>query len=247
MRLTFKNNITYLTSEQCRLLQLEEKAQDVYLYNGASLPGIGDRIRATGYDPDNPTADSVSRAKKAAKVERTISKVVTLGSSYGMGPGKLAMTLCLQGIECTEAMARDIHSAYWKLYKGVKDYERYLLDQYRQRGGWVYNGIGRPIGIFEELTKDIVNRVVQSTGHDLHMFWTDILNSLFEMQKLEVHGIVWDFHDQSIVEVPEEQAEEVKSLFSTAYDILNERFKPIIPLSGDAQIVTNLAEAKLED
>lgn len=221
-------------------------SNDVYLFNGYYLPGLGKDIKAAGYNPDCPTPETIAKAKKEAKTARAVSKTVTLGSSYGMGPGKLAMTLRLQGIDCSDVEAKSIYQAYWKLYQGVKLYERYLLDEYRKRNGWVYNGIGRPIGICEDLTKDIVNRVVQSTGHDLHMIYISILDSLFKKHKLEVHGIVWDFHDETIVEVREQDADEVLSLFKKAYDILNERLEPLIPLKGDGSIVRNLAEAKLE-
>lgn len=55
------------------------KGQDIYLYVGANLPGIGDAIRATGYDPDNSTPESVAHAKKLCKKERGVAKVVVLG------------------------------------------------------------------------------------------------------------------------------------------------------------------------
>jgi hypothetical protein len=133
-------------------------AQDVYLFNGAQLPVIGPAIRATGYDPKNPTPEGIAAAKKQCKTERNISKTVTLASSYGAGAAKIASTLRTQGIDILDAEAEQIHAAYWELYAGVKKYQRFLLNEYRDRRGWVLNGIGRPIGIAQDYTKDIVNR-----------------------------------------------------------------------------------------
>lgn len=221
-------------------------SQDVYLFNGYYLPGLGKDIKAAGYNPDCPTPETIAKAKKEAKSARAVSKTVTLGSSYGMGPGKLAMTLRLQGIACSDIEAREIYQAYWKLYQGVKLYERYLLDEHRRRGGYVLNGIGRPIGVSNDLIKDIVNRVVQSTGHDLLIYYISILDKLLRDANIKANGIAWDWHDEVILEVREQDAEEVYQLFGKAFTILNERLEPTIPLKGDGQIVRSLAEAKLE-
>lgn len=219
--------------------------QDVYLFNGAFLPIIGKAIRDAGYDPDNPTIERINQAKKLAKKERSISKVITLGSSYGMGPKKLKMTLNLEGVNISEDEAFAMYRSYWQLYKGVKDYQAYLESQYRLRGGWVYNGIGRPISVAPDYTKDLVNRVVQSTGHDILILFNAILFRLFKEKELEVYPIIHDFHDQVIVETRENRAEEVRLTFIEALAILNLELNPVIPLTGEPNIVRDLAEAKI--
>ena len=225
------------------------KSNDIYLFNGSQLPGIGDEIRGAGYDPDNPDSETIKRVKKECKKQRGIAKTITLGSSYGMGAVKLKDSLEIQGINISINQAKAMHRDYWKLYKGVKEYEKFLLEEYKINNGWVLNGIGRPVGCAEDYIKDIVNRVVQSTGHDLHMFYMDILNYLFTENKLDVKGIVWDFHDQSIVECPIEQAPLVKQLMEReAYQILNNNvLQGKIDLKGEAVIIKTLADAKCED
>jgi len=223
------------------------KPNDVYLFNGSQLSVIGEQIRAAGYDPDNPTPEGIKSAKKKAKTARSISKVVTLASSYGAGAAKIQETLNLEGIPLTLDEAKVIYNDYWKLYEGVREYERYLLDEYDKRGGWIYNGIGRPVCVAGDYLKDIVNRVVQSTGHDIHIYWANIFYDICLEQELEVHGIVWDFHDQTVIECPTEQADQVMLAFQKAYDRLNNKLEGLIPLSGDPQIVNTLADAKLED
>jgi hypothetical protein len=55
------------------------KPNDIYLFNGSQLPVIGDKIRAEGYDPDNPSLEAIAHVKKVCKKERGISKIITLG------------------------------------------------------------------------------------------------------------------------------------------------------------------------
>ncbi len=222
---------------------------DIYLFNGSQLPIIGDKIRAAGYDPDNFTEETVNYAKKICKKERQIAKVITLGSSYGMGAEKMLMTLKLQGVDISKADAYDMHAAYWKLYAGVKTYEKELLREHKRNNGWVLNGIGRPVCVGDAFTKDIVNRVVQSTGHDIHMMYIEVVTRLFAEHNLDVKGIVWDFHDQSIVECEEGQQDLVKHLLGVeAYEILNKQYlQGDINLKGDAQLIRDLADAKVPE
>jgi hypothetical protein len=227
-------------------LNLPAIAQDVYLFNGAYLPGIGERIRAAGYDPESEVgADIIAKVKDVCKKERGIAKIVTLGSAYKMGPAKLQRTLELEGAKVTFDEARAIHRGYWELYKGVKTYEYELLRQYEENGGWVLNAIGRPLGIFERYKGDIVNRVVQSTGHDLHVRYTLIVEDVLRENLIPFRWIIADFHDQSIVEVPVQYAEKTKALMGgECYVRLNAFAKGYLGLKGDAQIVEDLSYAK---
>jgi hypothetical protein len=220
---------------------------DGHLFTGAYLPVLGPIIREAGYDPDHPTSEGIRRAKKKAKKERGIAKTINYASVYKAGPPKLHQTLTLEGIDVSLEEVEQMHRAYWNLYAGVKTYEKELMRQWRLNRGWLLNGIGRPIGVAEDYKKDLVNRVIQSTGHDIHVMWVSILRDLFKKHEIDVRGIVWDWHDQSIVEVAEEDAELVVDIMENqSYSILNEQLGGIIPLAGDANICRNLAEAKCE-
>lgn len=223
------------------------KKNDVYLFTGSQLPVIGDTIRAAGYDPDNPTPEGIASAKKQAKKERGIAKVITLASSYGAGPGKIQQTLQLEGIPISFEECRTIHAGYWNVYAGVKEYERELLRQYNNNDGWVLNGIGRPLGIAADKEKDIVNRVVQSTGHDILVLWLTIYSTLLDEAGIQWTPIIADLHDESIVEVPEGQAEEALRIMSIdAMQELNRNLCGKIALKGEGTIADSLADIKIE-
>lgn len=223
------------------------RKNDVYLFTGSQLPVIGKAIREAGYDPENPTPEGIASAKKQAKKERGIAKVITLASSYGAGARKIQQTLQLEGIPISLAECERIHAGYWKLYSGVKDYEQELIRQYENNDGWVLNGIGRPLGIDFDKEKDIVNRVVQSTGHDILVIWLTIYSQLLDAAGLEWSPVIADLHDESIIEVPEEQAEEALRIMTVdAMKELNENLNGKIPLRGEGQIASCFADIKIE-
>lgn len=226
------------------------KEQDVYLFNGADMAGIGPKIREY-YDPDNPTPESIALAKKKCKNERSISKVITLASSYGAGAKKLYSTLQLSGVDIhLDAVERMVKS-YWDKYQGVREYERKLLKEWEARGGWVYNGIGRPICIDDDKTKDIVNRVVQSTGHDILMMIIAEMDSIRRRELGNLRRLMWrpiiiDFHDESLVECREDDIPVVMEMFKEAYQTINKKLNASVQIEGEPEVIQTLADAKVE-
>lgn len=221
---------------------------DVYLFVGANLPGIGEKIRATGYVPEAPTKEAIQRAKKECKKERQIAKTVKLAADYGAGPGKLQYTLKVQGIPISLKEAEEIHAAFWRLFSGIREWRMELEAQHKFNRGWVLNGIGRPLGVWEEAKKDLVNRVCQSTGHDFHLYYQQVVAELLDEEGVEWKPIIVDFHDQMIVEVSPGDAERTKYLMGVrAYEILNARMGGLIRIKGEANVVENLAYAKVEN
>lgn len=221
------------------------KENDVYLYNGSNLPIIGPRILATGYNPQNPTKEQVEKAKKEAKKERSIAKTITLASAYGAGAGKIRATLTLEGVQISYKEAEEMVQGYRNLYKGVERYKHFLEEEWERRGGWVYNGVGRPVCCYVDKLKDIVNRVVQSTGHDILMLFIDKLNwCVSQTAGLDAWPVFLDSHDATTWECKEEQAEDLKKCFDIALELTNAWLGGTIKLKGDAAICYNLAEAK---
>lgn len=231
-----------------RLFGKESRPNDVYLYTGAFIKGLRERIVASGYNPLSPSRESIAAAKKNCKHERQVAKTVYLAASYGAGPGKIQNTLRLDGVSMSLAEVKTIHSDFWKLYGGIKKWEQELLAQYQQNGGWILNGLGRPIAIDAGYTKDIVNRFIQSTAHDIHIIYVSIVEELLTRDGIIFKYIIPDWHDQLIVEVPRSQADAAKQLLGVeAYEHLNAflEFEHCL-LKGDANVVTNLAQAKCE-
>lgn len=235
------------------LYSKEAKPNDVYIYNGALMARdfnvkLFQPFLDEGYIPERPDPEVIKRIKKKHKNLRGISKTASLGKTYGMGWKKFQMNMKLAGIKMNEAECRMVIEGLDKIYSGVKKYEHFLLKEHADNNGWVLNGIGRPVCVGKDYLKDIVNRVIQSTGHDIHMLYIKICQDLFKENNLDVNGIILDFHDQSIVECNEKDKELVHYLIGTkAYEILNQEYlKGQIELKGDPQYITTMADAKCE-
>lgn len=225
----------------------DAKKNDVYLYNAAKMGELGKEILAQGYDPDNPTGETIALAKKMCKLDRAISKKFTLSANYGAGAKKLHSDLIMQGVDITLAKCYKYHADFWKLYKGIKRFETTLKAQYTNNEGYILNGYGRPIGIDEWKIKDIVNRFVQSTGHDILVVFINLLYK--ELKASEIQWMPWiiDYHDESMIEVPNRYVSEAGECFARARTKLNEFLQWDVTMDGDIEVATNLAEIKCED
>lgn len=218
--------------------------QDAYLYNAAQMPIIGPKIQKTGYDPATATPEQTAAAKKACKVERMIGKTFTLSANYGAGPRKIRDTLRLQaGIDLPLRQVEEMHEGFWDLYSGIQSFQAVLTRLWHKNAGagagagWVLNGIGRPVGCDGEYLKDIVNRVIQSTGHDLLVKKVLISKALLDAAGIEAYPWIVDLHDAEYWEVREDQAEQARELIEKkAYEQLNAWMNSTIKLKGEATL-----------
>lgn len=236
-------------SQDRSLLQLygptAKPNQDIYLYTAANIPALAGDIEKY-YDTKNPTAEGAAAAKKFCKRERSIAKTVCLGSAYGMGVGKMHETLHLGGVDISLAEVRKIHAAYWALYAGIKRFQSRLTDMWMNLGGYVISALGRPIPVAEGLLKDIVNRHIQTSAHEVLQLYIWHLARLRDERNLTWFPWVIDFHDEVIVECKREDADEVARSFVDALAATNADLGMDIPVCGTPQIASNLAEIKME-
>jgi DNA polymerase I-like protein with 3'-5' exonuclease and polymerase domains len=134
---------------------------------------------------------------------------------------------------------------YWALFAKVKEYEQFLQAQWERNDGWILNPIGRPLAVAQDYTRDIVNRSIQSGGHDCFVLYLSLLS-----ERLRTHGIhyrpyVWDLHDAVMLTVPEEQvAKTVHIMDHEAMDALNTMLGGKVRLKGDTNVVDNWAADK---
>lgn len=226
----------------------DAKPTDIYLQVAANLGGeLGAKIRATGFDPKNPTAEAVTKAKKEAKKERNIAKLLHLSANYGAGPGKIRMGLSEQGIEVSLGEAKRLHSAYWGLFAQVKKYEKWLKAQWERNGGWWLNPIGRPVCADERKLKDLCNVDCQSGGHDIFLLFTKVL-----AEELDKRGIVYqpwnyDIHDCTALEIDEGDVDEVREVVDKVVpDKVNALLGGVVRLKWEANFVKCWAEDKTE-
>jgi DNA polymerase I-like protein with 3'-5' exonuclease and polymerase domains len=235
-------------SRDANLLKLygpDAPANDVYLWLAAKIPELAKEV-CKYYDPDAPTPMGIAAAKKHCKRDRAIAKKAKLSWDYGAGAPKLHAELQFDGIEITLGSVRKIHATLGKLFAGIKAFEQRLLSLWEANGGWIPNISGRPLAIPERLKKDIVNRIIQSSAHDVLQVYLYYVDKLRTERGVPMVPWIVDFHDQTIFEVPEERAAEAAAILTDAVALVNQEFGFYVPMSGEAQIVNNLADIKTE-
>ena len=224
------------------------KPHDVYFFVSCKLLDADGEI-AKVYNPENPTKESVAAAKKLFKPERTIGKVFQLMSTYKAGAAAIHRKLLLSGVEITKDEVAEIHRKYWgpDLFGAIKEYDESLVQEVKQRDGWLMNGLGRPLAVTDRKMKDVVNTHTQSTGHDL----TDLLilytEEFAEERGINATPVIPDYHDETIWMCPTEQAEELAKCMSDAVDKINKVVKFGIPLKGTPEICDTFTDFKGPD
>ncbi len=218
----------------------------IYLSVGSQLGGeVERRIRAAGYDPFDNTKESVARAKKEAKDARQIAKVLHLSASYGAGAGKISQALQLQGVDVDYDKAKEMHTKYWQLFAKVKQYEQFLQTQWERNEGWILNPIGRPLAVAQDYLRDVVNRSIQSGGHDCFVLYLSLLSTMLRDAGVEYKPYVWDLHDAVMLTVPEGQVEQAVHIMDhKAMDELNRMLNGKVRLKGETNVVDNWAADK---
>ena len=222
------------------------KPNDVYLYVAAKIPALGAEILKY-YDPENPTKEGIAAAKKHCKKDRSVAKIVHLGSSYGAGPPKIHETLVLAGIDISLHEVKQIHAQYWKLFAGIKTWGQRLTMIWANNGGWVPSVSGRPLCVAEGLLKDIVNRHTQASGHDILQLYIWNIQRLRKERGVEMYPWLVDNHDESIWEAPEAQAEAARQILIDALAATNAELGMSVKIKGDPMIADSLADIKVAE
>lgn len=222
----------------------DAKKNDLYLFVAAQIDSLSGPILACGYDPYNPTDETVARAKKECKRQRSLAKIVCLAAAYGAGVRKIMQILEEDNIFLSYEEVEEIHSGYWEIFARVRDFGRSLEYEWKRQGGYILNGFGRPMAIPHDYRKDMLNRFVQSTGHDILLRYVHILTDLLDARGIDWQPNIIDFHDSTSVEVAPEDAEIVVELMHEAMYHTNEQLGCTVKFRGDPEIGRNLAETK---
>ncbi len=218
---------------------------DIHLFVASKVPGeFGERVRATGYRPENPPPGTVGKAKKACKKERNTAKTVVYACQYGAGVGKVNATLEADNIFLPEEQVRTIWNTYWSTFRGLRDFSRKLQREWEENGGYVLNGVGRPMCVTQDYVKDLLNRFIQSTGHDLLLMYINIYIPELNRRQIPWWPSIIDLHDATTIETPEEYADQVVEVLEWAMDRLNDNLGGIIKHRGKPVVGRDMSEIK---
>jgi DNA polymerase I len=179
--------------------------------------------------------------EEVTKVERQICKAVNFGLSYGMSSVGLQKRLKTDsGIEVTEDEAKSIVKGFFDAYPGVATY----LNGVAQEGLsqlQVRTAAGR-LMLFESPKDESEEGSIMRLSKNLPIqgLCADIvklaLGNLF--LRLENKGVKLCavIHDEIVLEVPEEDAEEVKEILEEVMNNAIQRYIQVIPAYAEGKI-----------
>jgi len=224
------------------------KPHGIYLYVVCKLLDPDGEVSEV-YNIDNPTEESVAKAKKKFKTKRTIGKVFHLMATYKAGAAKIHRKLGIMNIDLTRDEVNKIRERYWgpELFGGIVEYENSLLAEVAQNDGWIANGLGRPFAVTERKHKDILNLTVQSSGHDYTDLYILYVEQEFEKRGVGAIPVVSDYHDETIWSVPNEETDRARECMVEALATLNKAIDLEIPLKGDPEITKDFTGFKGPD
>lgn len=221
------------------------KPHDVYLFFARGMHPNPEFRKALS-QRYTPEAEVIDVLKKEFKKERTFIKSPILGQNYGMGAKKLKRQLGVSGFPVSLEEAQYMKDAYWAQLGGLVSWYEKLKQERRARKGFVMSAFGHPLAIPDNYEKDTPNRFTQNSGHAVLM----MLNCIVRRKCLaagitgRIRPIIQDFHDERIVEVPEELVDTYLTICKESIDELNKKLGGTIPIKIGPDVGDNIWKFK---
>lgn len=215
---------------------------DVYLDLALTLFPADTGLRQ-GYDPGLPVTSAI---KKKFEKQRKIAKIIQLAVQYTGTEYTVAKNLSNSGIPTTRSEARELVQAYWKHFRKVKAMNDALFSLNRKKG-YLRNVIGRVIRVPYPDYKDLPNRFIQSSAHDLLSMWVLNIDSLVRERQVEAKPMIIDIHDATTWQVKKDQKGALVQIFKDALTQLNETYKLTVEIKAEIKTFHTLAGLKGDD
>lgn len=231
---------------------------DVYLDLALTL-FPGDKELKNGYDPLAPITSAV---KEKFKKQRSVAKVIQLAVQYTGTEYTVQKNLVQSGFEMSLSEAKELVNAYWKHFHKVKVMNEALFMRFDKQG-FLRNAVGRIIQVPTAVRlkkrdgttwdkpirryKDLPNRFIQSSAHDLLSFWVIGINALCKERNVRAVPLLIDCHDSTSWQCPREQVDALQGIFIDALTQLNEEVKLSVPIKMEMKTFQTLAGLKGEE
>lgn len=228
-----------------RELYLNNSNHDLYLWYGANTSFFGEGIRKI-YPLNDPTKELVSQAKKELKDLRKALKIIYLGISYGMGAKKLMEDVNNQ-TDFTLSLkdATRIIKEYFLFFPGIARFiERLDLLYVKNDEKFILNPRGRPLFSNMEDRRKLMNKFIQSGGHDCLMLYIHFIKELNTELNAGMIPYHVDLHDATMWIYPDNDKSEVlaRFIYDEALNRLNETLDWEVKLKAEIKIGNNLGD-----
>lgn len=251
--------VTAHYSQDPSLLKVfKEGRGDVYLDLGLTLFPNNMELK-DGY---NPNLEVTREVKERFKEQRKIAKIIQLAVQYTGTRYTVHKNLTHAGVEITLNEADELVKAYWRHFKKVAVMNEALFIKFDKQG-YLRNVVGRIIRVPTSIPirkldgtiwdkpipryKDLPNRFIQSSAHDLLSFWVIEIYRLVKLYNLKAKPILIDCHDSTSWQAPLEQVPKLKEIFIEALTTINSQVKMTVPIKIEVKTFNTLAGLKGED
>lgn len=212
---------------------------DVYLDLALTL-FPGDAALRQGYDPLVPVSSDV---KKRFEKQRKVAKIIQLAVQYTGTKHTVYRNLSEMGDKTTLAECGELVDAYWKHFRKVMVMNEALFRRNINQG-YLRNVVGRIIRVPFPRYKDLPNRFIQSSAHDLLSLWVLRINDLVQSRGTLARPVILDCHDSTSWQCPKDQIEALEGVFKDALTDLNESVKMTVPIKIEMKRFTKLGGLK---
>jgi DNA polymerase I-like protein with 3'-5' exonuclease and polymerase domains len=232
--------ITAHYSEDPSLLKVFRDGKgDIYLDLALELFPNNKELQ-DGYNPNIPITKKV---KEKYSKERKISKVIQLAVQYTGTGSTVAKNLSKDGIPTTRDEADNYVRAYWKKFRKVAEFN-YRLKELNRKQGYIRNIIGRIIRVPNPEYKDLSNRVIQSSAHDVLILWVEEIYRQARIKNIPIKPILLDCHDSTSNQAPTEHKESLKRVYADALSEINNQLDLCVTIKADIKEFHTLAGLK---
>ena len=236
--------VTAAYSEDPNLLKVYRDGKgDIYLDLALELFPDREDLRRD-YDPEGPTPTSAVKEKYGDI--RAVCKIVHLAVGYTGSYFTVSKNLTKAGFPTSHDDARLLVNRYWRKFAKVKEFTAKLKSVYKKQGH-VRNLMGRIIHVDERFIKDLLNRLVQSSGHDILVEWVQMIEGRLNEEKIPWVPMLIDIHDATGVQVPEAYGERTRAIFNETLGALSERLALGVKLRCETKFFHSLAGLKNDE
>lgn len=227
-------------SEDPGLLKVYRDGQgDIYL--DLALDIFPERLDLKeAYDPTKEVSKEV---KEQFKDLRAVCKIIHLAVSYTGTHVTVSKNLSKSGYLTDKGKAMQLVGRYWRKFARVKAFNNRLQDVYEQKGQ-IRNLVGRIIQVPEIYKKDLMNRLVQSSAHDILRLWVEEIINSFTLLGVEWKHWLPDLHDSTTFMIKGGQEELARQAYLDALKKVEEQIGLSIPLKCELKFIKTLAGVK---
>jgi DNA polymerase-1 len=234
--------IAHYSEDEALLKVYKDGLGDIYLDLALELFPENKELKEA-YNP-NVKLDSSLKTRFADL--RGIAKTIHLAVSYTGSYITVGKNLNKAGFPTTPDRARLLVKRYWTKFHKVSDFNHRLKFVY-DKEGFVRNLVGRIVKVPVIFKKDLMNRLIQSSAHDILVKWVMNIEKLVKEEGVDMKPILPDVHDSTSWQVIKGQTSKAKEIFQKSLTMTEQEVQLSVPIKAEIKYFETFAGLKGEE